>query len=121
VFFVHDEDHPVAIDGSPDGSPAVAPAPARAAKLRAAGIGVAIGFSVAVAATSIAFSIIAMPLYMLARTEPGHGVDRDLIRKGLFGVAVPVGVLVGMASGVLVAVWYARGGRLPRDRTPINE
>jgi hypothetical protein len=90
-------------------------------RARSIGLGSAIGFAVAVAATAVAFSIIAMPLYLLARTEPGNGLDRDLIRRGLFGVAVPVGVLTGVVCGVLVSVWYARGGRLPRDRSPYDE
>lgn len=84
-------------------------------------IGGVIGFAITVAATAVAFSIIAMPLYMLASTEPGSGIDRSLIRRGLFGIAVPFGVVSGLVCGVLVGLWYARGGRLPRDRTPIHD
>jgi hypothetical protein len=48
-------------------------------------------------------------------------VNRDLIRKGLFNVAIPFGLIAGVGAGVLVAIWYARGGRLPKDRTPLYE
>lgn len=89
--------------------------------MRSWAVGGAIGFAVTVASTAIAFSIIAMPLYALASTEPGSGLDRSMIRKGLFGVAVPFGIVVGIICGVLVGIWYARGGRLPKDRTPIHD
>ena len=96
-------------------------APAAASRLRSITIGSAIGFAVTVAATAIVFSIIAVPLYALASTEPGSGLDRSLIRTGLFGVAVPVGVIAGVVCGTIVGIWYARGGRLPRDRTSLSE
>jgi hypothetical protein len=85
------------------------------------GLGVAIGLAVMVASSAIAFSIVALPLFTLASTEPGNGVDRSLIRKGLFNVALPFGAVTGIAVGILVAIWYARGGRLPQDRTPLHE
>lgn len=83
-------------------------------------LGVGIGLGVGVAAIAIAFSIVAIPIFIVASTEPGSGLNRDLVRTGLFKVAVPFGGLSGIAAGVLVGVWYARGGRLPRDRTPID-
>ncbi|HJR26805.1 MAG TPA: hypothetical protein VJ804_15110, partial [Acidimicrobiales bacterium] len=82
-------------------------------------LGVGIGTGVGVAAVALAFSIVAIPLYLIASTEPGSGLDRDLVRKGLFNVAIPFGLLAGLCVGVVVGVWYARGGRLPTDRTSI--
>jgi hypothetical protein len=97
------------------------PAAAPAGRLRAAGLGGAVGFAVAIAATALAFSIIAMPLYLLARSDSDGGVDEGLIRGGLFAVAVPLGLVAGIVAGVLVSIWYVRGGRLPRDRTLSEE
>jgi ABC-type dipeptide/oligopeptide/nickel transport system permease component len=82
-------------------------------------LGVAVG--VGVAAVAIAFSVIAVPLYALASTEPGSGLDRSMVRRGLFGVAIPFGVVAGVVVGAVVGAWYARGGRLPGDRTSIHE
>jgi hypothetical protein len=79
-------------------------------------LAVLMGLAVAVAAIGVVFSIIAIPLFALARfTEPGHGLDEPLIRNGLLRVAVPVGALLGTATGVAVALWYRRGGRLPTE------
>ena len=100
---------------APDGPADGLPSPARSVLL-----GLAIGLGVAVAAIAIAFSIVAIPLFIVASTEPGSGLNRDLVRTGLFKIAVPFGVVTGTAAGVLVGLWYARGGRLPRDRTPID-
>lgn len=88
--------------------------------MRSVLFGVAIGLGVAVAAVAIAFSIVAIPLFIVASTEPGSGLNRDLVRTGLFKVALPFGVVVGTAVGAVVGTWYARGGRLPRDRTPLE-
>ena len=68
----------------------------------------------------IAFSIVAVPMFLLASTEGDSGLDRGLVRTGLFAVALPLGALVGVVVGSIVGVWYARGGRLPTDRTPIH-
>jgi hypothetical protein len=78
-------------------------------------VAVAVGVAVALAAIAIGFSIIAIPLYALASTDPAHGVDRPFIRNGLLYVALPVGAALGIAAGSLVGVWYARGGRLPNE------
>jgi len=79
-------------------------------------LAVVVGLAVALAAIGVVFSIIAIPLFALARfTEPGHGLDEPLVRNGLLHVAVPVGALLGTATGVAVALWYRRGGRLPTE------
>ena len=83
-------------------------------------LGISIGLGVGVAAMAIAFSIVAVPMFLLASTEGDSGLDRDLVRTGLFGIALPLGALVGVAVGAVVGVWYARGGRLPTDHTPIH-
>lgn len=83
-------------------------------------LGLGIGMGVGVAGIAIAFSIVAIPIFIVASTEPGSGLNRDLVRTGLFKVALPFGGVAGVAAGILVGVWYARGGRLPRDRTPID-
>lgn len=83
-------------------------------------LGLGVGLGVAVAGIAIAFSIVAIPLFIVASTEPGSGLNRDLVRTGLFKVAVPFGVVSGVAAGVLIGIWYARGGRLPTDRTPLD-
>ena len=68
-------------------------------------MGVAIGVGVA----AICFFLIAIPFYTLASFEP-NGIDRPIVRTGLFKVALPVGLLVGLASGVASARWVRRGG-----------
>jgi hypothetical protein len=79
-------------------------------------LAVFVGLAVALAAIGVVFSIIAIPFFALARfTEPGHGLDEPFIRNGLLHVAVPVGALLGTATGVAVALWYRRGGRLPAE------
>jgi hypothetical protein len=83
-------------------------------------LGVGIGTGVGVAGIAVAFSIIAIPLFIVASTEPGSGLDRDLVRTGLFQIALPFGAVTGIVIGTLVGVWYARGGRLPTDRTSIH-
>lgn len=93
---------------------------ARRSRLRSALLGLGIGVGVGVAGIAIAFSVIAIPLYLLASTEPGSGLDRDLVRKGLFFVALPFGALVGTAIGAVVGIWYGRGGRLPSARSSIH-
>jgi riboflavin transporter FmnP len=90
-------------------------------RLRSALLGIGIGTGVGVAAVAIAFSIVAIPLYIVASTEPGSGLDRTLVRRGLFHLALPFGLVTGIAVGIAIGVWYARGGRLPNDRTPIHD
>jgi len=97
-----------------------APADPPRSKLKAVLVGIGIGVGVGVAGMAIAFSIVAVPLFLLASTEGDSGLDRDLVRTGLFAIALPFGALVGVTVGAIVGVWYARGGRLPTDRTPIH-
>jgi hypothetical protein len=93
----------------------------RPSRRRSVLIGVGIGLGAGLCAMAIAFSIIAIPMYALASFEPGQGLQRDVVRTGLLVVAMPFGALVGLAVGVTVGIWKARGGRLPQDRTPIHE
>ena len=85
---------------------------------RAVGAALLVGLAVALCVVAIGFSIIAIPLYMLARVEPGSGLDRPVVRDGLLYVAIPVGIVLGAVVGTLVGVWYGRGGRLPDAPPP---
>ena len=90
-------------------------------RLRGLLVGLGAGVGVGLAGVAIAFSIIAIPLFMLASVEPDHGLDRSLVRTGLFHVAIPFGGVTGLVIGIAVGVWYGRGGRLPTDRTRMYE
>jgi hypothetical protein len=61
----------------------------------------------------------AQTLPTLSRFGRGRS-DRHLVRTSLFRVALPFGLVAGLATGIAVGVWYGRGGRLPRDRTPLE-
>ena len=90
--------------------------PAAPATRRPVLLAIAVGVAVALVAIAIAFSIFAIPFFALARfAEPGSGLDRPLVRTGLFRVAIPVGLVLGTLTGLAVARWYRRGGHLPRD------
>ena len=71
----------------------------------------------AVATIGVVYAIIAIPFYVLAQSDR-NGLDRPFFRNGLIHWGIPIGVVLGVACGALVGVWYARGGRLPTDRTP---
>lgn len=101
-------------------APAVEDPGPRPSRLRSVLLGIGVGVGVGVAAVAIAFSIVAIPIFIVASTEPGSGLNRDLVRTGLFKIALPFGGVTGVLVGILVGVWYARGGRLPTDRTPIE-
>lgn len=81
---------------------------------RGAGLVAAIAVGVGIAVAGLTYSVLAIPIYVLAQTDP-DGLDRPLIRTAFFNVALPAGVVAGIAAGVLVGLWYARGGRLPDD------
>lgn len=74
----------------------------------------AVGIGVGIAVAGLAYSIIAIPLYVLAQTDP-DGLDRPMIRDAFFRIALPAGIVAGVVVGAVVGVWYARGGRLPDD------
>jgi hypothetical protein len=78
---------------------------------------VLVGVAVGLAVTGLVYSIIAVPIYLLAQTDPS-GLNRPLVRDGLFRVAIPIGLLVGALAGAVAGVWYGRGGRLPESRSP---
>jgi hypothetical protein len=89
-------------------------------KARSVLLGLGIGLGVAVAATAIAFAIVAVPMFLLVSSGGDSGIDRGMVRTGLFGIAVPIGVLAGSAVGIAVGMWYSRGGRLPTGRSPAD-
>jgi hypothetical protein len=74
----------------------------------------AVSVGVAIAVAGLVYSILAIPLYVFAQTDP-DGLDRPMIRTAFFNVALPAGIVAGIVAGVLVGVWYGRGGRLPDD------
>ena len=77
---------------------------------------IAVGLAVGLAAVAIIVSIVAIPLFALARfADPGNGLDRPMIRDGLTHVALPAGAVLGTVSGLLVGRWYRRGGHLPTE------
>lgn len=78
--------------------------------------GSSIGFGLvwAAAAMCCAIALLALPLFALAAfAEPGSGLDRPFVRTGLVRVAVPAGVVVGLATGIVAARWRRRGGTIP--------
>jgi hypothetical protein len=79
--------------------------------LRAALVGIAVAVGVGVAATAVVFAIVAIPIHVIGSDD--GGVDRDLVRLGLFAIAAPLGSLLGVVAGAVAALWYRRGARLP--------
>lgn len=75
---------------------------------------VAIGALIALALGVTAFFLIAIPFYTLASFEP-NGIDRPIVRTGLFGIALPVGAVVGIIGGAVAGRWLHRGGRWTTD------
>lgn len=76
---------------------------------RPLGRSIALGVGIGVGAAAICFFLIAIPLYTLASFEP-NGLDRPIVRTGLFKVALPVGLAVGLGAGIASARWLRRGG-----------
>lgn len=87
----------------------MAPSSSTVREPRPVGSSLAIGLGVGIAAAAIAFFLIAIPLYLLAMLEP-EGLDRPLVRTGLFAVAMPVGVVLGAVTGVVAGRMARRGG-----------
>lgn len=75
---------------------------------------VLIGVAVALGVAASVFFLIAIPFYTLASFEP-NGIDRPIVRTGLFRIAMPVGAVVGLVSGVAAGRWLRRGGRWTVD------
>lgn len=83
---------------------------------RSAGLAALVGAGIGLTTTAVLYALLAIPFYTLARaTEGEQGLDRDFFRHGITWVALPAGLVVGLVAGVLVGVWYARGGRLPKE------
>ncbi len=95
----------------------VEPISGRAPLRRSLLLGLAVGVPVAIAVVGVTYAIIAIPVYALAQSDP-HGLDRPFFRHALTRVALPLGVVIGLVIGSVVAVWYRRGGQLPTDRSP---
>lgn len=71
---------------------------------------VARGVALAVGLAAITFFLIAIPFYTLASFE-SNGIDRPIVRTGLFRIALPVGILVGIVGGSVIGRWLHKGGR----------
>jgi hypothetical protein len=83
---------------------------------RSGGIAALVTVGIALVSTAVTYSIVAMPFYVLARaTEPGQSLQRPFFRDAILHVALPGSIVLGLAIGGLVGVWYARGGTLPHD------
>lgn len=80
------------------------PVPEQRALARSVWIGIAVG----VGSAAIAFFLIAIPFYTLASFEP-NGLDRPVVRTGLFRIALPVGALIGLVVGVVAGRVYRSG------------
>jgi hypothetical protein len=92
----------------------------RAPRARTLGVVLGVSALVGLAVAGLVYSVIALPLYVLAQADP-DGLDRPFIRRGFLVVALPAGVLVGLGAGLAVGTWYRRGGRLPTDRTDYHD
>jgi|GEM_PF-2544193 len=90
---------------------------ARAPVRRSLLLGVAVGLPVALATVAVTYAIVAIPVYVLAQSDP-NGLDRPFFRHALLRIALPAGAVLGAVVGSVVGMWYRRGGRLPTDRTP---
>ncbi len=63
---------------------------------------------VGIGLAAIAFFLIAIPFYTLGSFEP-NGMDRPIVRTGLFRIALPVGAVLGVVLGSVAGWWYRRG------------
>jgi hypothetical protein len=87
----------------------MAPPPATGPTPRSLGRSIALGVGIGIGAAAICFFLIAIPFYTLASFEP-NGIDRPIVRTGLFRIALPVGLMVGLATGSAAGWWLRRGG-----------
>ena len=109
--------HPDPPPRQPPTTEGVEPAPIARRRLLAT-VAAAVGVGLAVGA--LTYSVIALPLYLLADFD-ADGLDRPLVRDAFFGIAVPVGLGAGLVAGIVVGIALARGGHLPTDRTSFHE
>lgn len=84
--------------------------PTLATDARSVARSVLVGAAIAVGIGATVFFLIAIPFYTLASFEP-NGIDRPVVRTGLFRIAMPVAVVVGLVSGAAIGRWLHRGGR----------
>ena len=79
-------------------------------------LAVGVGAAVAIVTFAVAFGIVAMPFYALARISEGQqGLDRPLVRDTLVRWTLPIALVLGLVAGAVVGRWYRRGGRLPDE------
>jgi hypothetical protein len=76
---------------------------------------VAVGVGVGALVVGLGITLVALPLFAFARAvEPDRGIDRPFVHTGLV-LAIPVGVVLGVAVGSATGWWYRRGGRVPGE------
>lgn len=81
---------------------------------RPLGVSILLGVGIGVASAAIGYFLVAIPVYLVASFE-SNGLDRPIIRTGLFRVAMPVGVVLGAVVGTVSGRWYRRGGSWTLD------
>lgn len=81
---------------------------------RPLGVSLLLGVVIGVATMAIVYFLIAIPIYLVASFE-SNGLDRPIIRTGLFRVAMPVSAVVGLVTGVVSGRWLRRGERWSLD------
>lgn len=88
--------------------------PADDSARRPLGVSLLLGVVIGIATAAIVYFLIAIPIYLVASFE-SNGLDRPIIRTGLFRVALPVGIVVGSITGVVSGRWLRRGERWSLD------
>jgi hypothetical protein len=81
---------------------------------RPIGVSILLGVVIGVSTAAIVYFLIAIPIYLVASFE-SNGLDRPIIRTGLFRVAMPVGAVLGVVTGAVSGRWLRRGGRWSLD------